>query len=81
MASNDPEPEEFPEPKVPGAGPVAFLTRIVHMPAANEQTPLRIACVLLVALTLSATPFPWNAVGYGALVVLALSLGRITPPR
>jgi len=79
MASNDPEPVE--EPVYPSQGPVAFLTRIVHMPAANEQTPLRIACVLLVALTLSATPFPWNAVGYGALVVLALSLGRITPPR
>ena len=76
MASNDPEPVVDTMP--PSQGPVAFLTRIVRVPADNEQTPVRIACVLVVALTLSATPFPWNALGYGALVVLALSLGRIT---
>jgi hypothetical protein len=58
---------------------VAFLTRIVHIPAANDQTPLRVICVVVAALVMAATPIPWNAVGYGALVVLALSLGRITP--
>ena len=77
MASNDPEPKH--DPVMPESGPVAFLTRLIHIPAANDQTPVRILCVLIVALVLAATPIPFNAVGYGALVVLALSLGRITP--
>ena len=78
MASNDPDPLDQPE-LPPPSGPVAFLTRIVHIPAANDQTPLRVICVVVAALVMAATPIPWNAVGYGALVVLALSLGRITP--
>lgn len=79
MASNDPETE--PERPDPTPGPVAFLTRIVHLPADNEQTPVRIACVLVLAFVLALTPFPYNALGFMALAVLALSLGRITPPR
>jgi hypothetical protein len=76
MASNDPEPAE---PEQPSTGPVAFLTRIVHAPSDTQQTPLRVACVIVLALVLAATPLPWNAIGYGILVVLALSLGRINP--
>ena len=76
MASNDPEPEEV---APPDAGPVTFLTRLVRVPARTDQTPLRVAYVLVVALTLSVTPFPANALGYVALIALALSLGRISP--
>lgn len=76
LASNDPEPEE---PPLPDTGAVAFLTRIVHAPSDTQQTPLRITCVIVLALVLAATPLPWNAVGYGVLVILALSLGRINP--
>jgi hypothetical protein len=78
MASNDPEPEEVPPPDV---GAVAFLTRLVRVPARTDQTPLRVAYILVVALTLSMTPFPFNAIGFVALVCLALSLGRITPMK
>ena len=77
MASNDPVETEV---EAPSAGPVAFLTRIVHMPADNEQTPVRIVCVLVLAVVLALTPIPYNALGFVALAVLALSLGRITPP-
>jgi len=76
LASNDPEPEEVPLPDV---GAVAFLTRLVRLPASNDQTPWRVAYILVVALTMSVTPFPFNAIGFVALVCLALSLGRITP--
>ncbi len=76
MASNDAEPKEVAPPE---AGPVAFLTRLYHVPARNDQTPLRVAYVVVVALTLSVTPFPANALGFVALIALALSLGRISP--
>jgi hypothetical protein len=75
MASNDPEPEEVPPPDT---GAVAFLTRIVRLPASNDQTPWRAVYMLVVAATLSVTPIPFNAIGFVALVALALSLGRIT---
>lgn len=75
MASNDPEPEEVPPPD---SGAVAFLTRLVQLPASNDQTPWRVGYILLIALTLSITPFPFNAIGFIALIALALSLGRIT---
>lgn len=78
MASNDPEPKEVPPPDV---GPVAFLTRIVRVPARTDQTPLRVVYILVVALTLSVTPIPFNAIGFIALTALALSLGRITPVK
>lgn len=75
MASNDPEPKEIPPPD---SGAVAFLTRIVRLPASNDQTPLRVVSMLVLALTLSVTPIPFNAIGFIALIALALSLGRIT---
>lgn len=75
MASNDPEVVE----PIPDTGAVAFLTRIVHAPAANEHTPLRVLCVLVLALVLATTPVPYNALGFVTLAVLALSLGRVTP--
>jgi hypothetical protein len=78
MASNDEEPKEIPPPDV---GAVAFLTRLVRVPARTDQTPLRVVCILVVALTLSVTPLPFNAIGLVALVALALSLGRITPMK
>ena len=76
MASNDPEPEEEP---LPPSGPVAFLTRIVRLPASNDHTPLRIACVLILAGVLAFSPLPWSAIGFITLSVLALSLGRVIP--
>lgn len=75
MASNDPEPKEEPEPDT---GAVAFLTRIVRLPASNDQTPWRAVYLLVVAAMLAVTPIPFNAIGFVALVALALSLGRIT---
>lgn len=78
MASNDPEPKEIP---LPESGPVAFLTRLVRVPARNDQTPLRVAYILVIALTLSITPIPFNAIGFVALVALSLSLGRIAPMK
>jgi len=75
MASNDAEVVE----PIADTGAVAFLTRIVHMPASNEQTPVRIACVLVLAIVVALTPLPWSAVGFIALAILALSLGRINP--
>ena len=77
MASNDPETEPDRPDTTPG--PVAFLTRIVHLPAANEQTPLRVLCVMVLALVLATTPVPYNALGFMTLAILALSLGRIIP--
>jgi hypothetical protein len=79
MASNDPEPDD--EPKVPDQGPVAYLTRVIHDTATNDQTPIRVGLMILIALSLAATPIPWNGVGFASLVLLALSLGRITPTR
>jgi hypothetical protein len=78
MASNDPEPKEVPPP---ASGPVAFLTKIVRLPASNDQTPWRAAYLLGIALTLSVTPFPFNAIGIVCAIALALSLGRITPVK
>ena len=78
MASNDPEPKNDPA-FPPQEGPVAFLTRLVHVPALNDQTPLRILCVLVLAVVMSFLPIPVNIIGYVALAILALSLGRITP--
>lgn len=75
MASNDPEPKAEPEPDT---GAVAFLTRIVRLPASNDQTPWRAVYLLVVAGVLAVTPIPFNAIGFVALVALALSLGRIT---
>jgi hypothetical protein len=74
-ASNDPEPKEV-EP--PASGPVAFLTKIVRLPASNDQTPWRALYLLVIALTMAVTPFPFNAIGMVMCVALALSLGRIT---
>ena len=74
MASNDPEPEEEP---LPDTGAVAFLTRIVRLPARNDQTPLRAVYLCIVAATLAVTPIPFNAIGFVCLIALALSLGRI----
>jgi hypothetical protein len=76
MASNDAEPLNV-VATPPDTGPVAFLTKIVRLPAANDHTPLRIVCVLVLAVVLSITPQPWSAVGFATLVVLALSLARI----
>ena len=76
MASNDPEPQEVPPPE---SGPVAFLTRIVRLPAQNDQTPLRVVYLLIVAATLAVTPIPFNAIGFIFLMALALSLGKVTP--
>jgi hypothetical protein len=76
MASNDPEPKEIPPPD---SGPVAFLTRIVRLPAQNDQTPFRVAYLLIIAATLAVTPIPFNAVGFIFLMALALSLGKVTP--
>jgi len=78
LASNDPEPEEVPPPN---SGAVAFLTRVVRLPASTDQTPWRVVYIVAIALTLSLTPFPFNAIGFVALVCLALSLGRITPTK
>ena len=64
-------------PEQPATGPVAFLERIVRLPAVNDQTPLRIACMLVIAATLAATPMPFQVIGFVALVVLALSWGRV----
>jgi hypothetical protein len=77
MASND---EAVVNP-IEDTGAVAFLTRLVHVPVANEQTPLRVICVLVLALVLATTPVPYNALGFVTLAVLALSLGRVTPIR
>jgi hypothetical protein len=76
MASNDPEPKEVP---LPDTGAVAFLTRIVRLPASNDQTPFRVVYLLIVAATLSVTPIPFNAIGFIFLMALALSLGKVTP--
>jgi hypothetical protein len=76
MASNDPKPKEIPPPD---SGPVAFLTRIVRLPASNDQTPFRVAYLLIIAATLAVTPIPFNAVGFIFLMALALSLGKVTP--
>ena len=74
MASNDPDK---PKPEPPDSGPVAFLERIVRLPARNDQTPLRVVCLLVLALVLAATPMPFQAIGIVTLVVLALSLGYL----
>jgi hypothetical protein len=75
MASNDPEPKEVP---LPDTGAVAFLTRIVRLPASNDQTPWRMFYLLVLALTVSTAPQPWGTIGVVTTVILALSLGRIT---
>jgi len=74
MASNDPDK---PKPEPPDSGPVAFLERIVRLPATNDQTPLRVVCLLVLALVLAATPMPFQVIGIVTLVVLALSLGYL----
>jgi hypothetical protein len=74
MASNDPDK---PKPEPPDSGPVAFIERIVRLPAANDYTPLRIICVLIIVLALTQSPMPMQLAGLWALVVLALSLGRL----
>jgi len=74
MASNDPDK---PKPEPPDSGPVAFLERIVRLPARNDQTPLRVVCLLVLALVLAATPMPFQVIGIVTLVVLALSLGYL----
>jgi hypothetical protein len=73
MASNDPEVR----PEAPSTGPVAFLERIIRLPAVNDQNPLRIACLLILAGTMAMTPMPFQVIGIVTLVVLALSYGRI----
>lgn len=73
MASNDAESR----PELPNTGPVAFLERIVRLPATNDQNPLRIACLLVMACVLAFTPMPFQVIGFIALVVMALSYGRI----
>jgi hypothetical protein len=73
MASNDPEVKV----EMPSTGPVAFLERIVRLPAANDQNPLRIACLLVMAGVMAFTPMPFQVIGFVTLVVLALSYGRI----
>jgi len=73
IASNDPEVRVEP----PASGPVAFLERIIRLPAANDQTPLRIACLLIMAGVMAFTPMPFQVIGILALVVTALSYGRI----
>ena len=74
MASNDPEPKPIP---LPDTGAVAFLTKIVRVPARTDQTPLRAVYLLVIAATLAVTPIPFNAIGFVFVVALALSLGRI----
>lgn len=74
MASNDPDK---PKPEPPSTGPVAFLERIVRLPASNDQTPLRVVCVLVLGAVLAATPMPFQVIGIVTLVVLALSLGHL----
>ena len=73
IASNDVERA----PEQPSSGPVAFLERIIRLPAANDQTPLRIACLLIMAGVMAFTPMPFQVIGIVALVVMALSYGRI----
>ncbi len=73
MASND-APIEKPEPS---SGPVAFLERIIRLPAVNDQTPLRIACMLVLALVMATTPMPFQVIGIVSLVILALSYGHV----
>jgi hypothetical protein len=74
MASNDPGPKK---PELPDQGPVALLERIVRLPASNDQTPLRIACLLVLACVLGMTPMPFQVIGILTLVVLALSYGHL----
>jgi hypothetical protein len=73
MASND-APITKPEPE---SGPVAFLERIIRLPAVNDQTPLRIACLLVLALVMATTPMPFQVIGIVSLVILALSYGHV----
>lgn len=79
MASNDPEPGN--EVVAPASGPVAYLTRIIHEAATNDQTPVRVGLIVVIALALTATPFPWNGMGFVALVLLVVSLGHLTPSK
>ena len=74
MASNDAARDPA---KLPDSGPVAFLERIVRLPASNDQTPLRIACLFVLALVMAATPMPFQVIGIVTLVVLALSYGHV----
>lgn len=74
MASNDAAREP---PKLPDTGPVAFLERIVRLPATNDQTPLRIACLLVLAGVMATTPMPFQVIGIVTLVILALSWGHV----
>jgi hypothetical protein len=60
---------------------VAYLTRIVHESARNDQTPIRVGLMLVIATALAVTPLPWNAVGYTALILLAVSFGHVTPTK
>lgn len=73
MASNDPEVQV----EQPSTGPVAFLERIVRLPAQNDQTPWRVAYMLVIACVLAFTPMPFQVIGFVALLALALSYGRI----
>jgi hypothetical protein len=75
MASNDPAPKEVP---LPDTGAVAFLTRIVRLPARTDQTPLRAVYLVIIAAMLGLAPVPFSVIGFIAVVALALSLGRIT---
>ena len=78
MASNDDEPKP---PPLPDTGPIAYLTRIVHESARNDQTPVRVGLLLILAVTLASTPLPWSALGFASLILLALSLGHVSPTK
>jgi hypothetical protein len=72
VASNDvvkPLVEPLPE--------MGIIERIIRLPAANEQTPLRVVCLLVLAGVLAATPMPFQVIGIVTLVVLALSFGHL----
>lgn len=74
MASND-EPAQPPLAK---ENTVAYLTRIVHAPALpNAQTPLRVVCLLVLAVALAFGPQPQSAIGLIAVTLLALSFGQV----
>lgn len=72
MASNDPA-----KPLAPALPEVPLIERIIRIPAANEHTPLRVVCLLVLGLVMAATPMPFQAIGIVALVILAVSFGHL----
>jgi len=62
----------------PKESTVAYITRVVHAPALpNAQTPLRVVCLLVLAIALAFSPQPQSFVGMIAVTLLALSFGQV----